>query len=93
MTYLLDTDHFSVIQRQSQPFLSVLLSRMAASHEHDFAVSIVTFHEQLLGAHQHIQTARSDYELLQGYRYIQRAFVDYERFPVLAFEASAQAVF
>ncbi|MCL1474161.1 type II toxin-antitoxin system VapC family toxin [Argonema antarcticum] len=51
MKYLLDTDHLSVLQRQTGKDYSNLATRMAHHPLSDFVVSIVTFHEQMLGCH------------------------------------------
>lgn len=54
MKYLLDTDHLSILQRQTGTDYSNLSTRMAQYPLSDFAVSIVTFHEQMLGCHAYI---------------------------------------
>ncbi|WP_197047387.1 type II toxin-antitoxin system VapC family toxin [Planktothrix serta] len=54
MKYLLDTDHLSILQRQTGKDYSNLSTRMAQYSLSDFAVSIVTFHEQMLGCHAYI---------------------------------------
>lgn len=58
----------------------------------DFAVSIITFHEQVIGAHARIQRAANEVQLLEGYDFLQRAFLDYSRFPVLGFDEAAHEV-
>lgn len=47
MKYLLDTDHLSIIQRQTGQDYVNLSTRMAQYPLSDFAISVVTFHEQL----------------------------------------------
>ncbi len=91
MTYLLDTDHFVTIQRQSEPFASHLSARMAQHSVDEFAVSILTFHELAMGAHKLINDARKRRrQIITGYELLQIAFVDYQRFTVLAFDEAAQ---
>ncbi|MBW4555000.1 MAG: hypothetical protein KME59_03505 [Trichormus sp. ATA11-4-KO1] len=51
MKYLLDTDHLSILQRQAGQDYTSLSTRMAHYPLSDFAVSTVTFHEQVLGSH------------------------------------------
>ncbi|MBV9389986.1 MAG: hypothetical protein JOZ78_26485 [Chroococcidiopsidaceae cyanobacterium CP_BM_ER_R8_30] len=51
MRYLLDTDHLSILQRQAGQDYTNLSTRMAGYPLSDFAVSTVTFHEQMLGNH------------------------------------------
>jgi tRNA(fMet)-specific endonuclease VapC len=48
--FLLDTDHLVVIQWQSEPEWSILCERLNRHRRKDFFVSIVSFHEQALGA-------------------------------------------
>jgi hypothetical protein len=44
--YLLDTDHLSIFQRQTEPEYSTLLTRIAQYPPTDLACSIISFHEQ-----------------------------------------------
>ena len=90
MIYLLDTDHFSILQRQTGAAYANLATRMGQHTSTDFAVSIVTFHEQVMGAHARIQNAKNEVHVLEGYEFLQRAFVDYTRFAVLPFDRKAQ---
>jgi tRNA(fMet)-specific endonuclease VapC len=57
MKYLLDTDHLSILQRQAGRDFSNLSMRMTQYPLSDFAVSTVTFHEQMLGCHAYINRA------------------------------------
>ena len=91
MTYLLDTDHFVTIQRQSEPFASHLNARMAQHSADDFVISIITFHELAMGAHKLInQAQKRRQQIITGYELLQIAFVDYQRFTVLTFDDPAQ---
>jgi tRNA(fMet)-specific endonuclease VapC len=49
--YLLDTDHISFLQRRTGPEHFALISRMARYAPGDFGLSVVSFHEQAVGAH------------------------------------------
>ncbi len=93
MTYLLDTDHFSILQRRSGPEFQNLATRMGAHTPADFALSIVTFHEQVIGAHAWIQGAKNPRQVVEGYAFLDRAFLDYGRFTVLRFDEEALSVF
>ncbi len=57
MRYLLDTDHLSILQRQSGEDYVSLSTRMAGYPVSDFVTSTVTFHEQMLGSHAYINRA------------------------------------
>ena len=58
MTYLLDTDHISVLQQQSGPDYAALSAQIARHPPTDLALSVVSFHEQVLGCHTY-STGRS----------------------------------
>jgi tRNA(fMet)-specific endonuclease VapC len=57
--YLLDTDHISFLQRRSGPEYVALVTRIAQYAPADFAFSVVSFHEQVIGAHTFISRART----------------------------------
>ena len=54
MTYLLDTDHISILQRQAGVEYGTLLLRMAQHPPTELACAIISFHEQVLGCHTYI---------------------------------------
>ncbi len=58
MRYLLDTDHLSILQRQSGADYHNLMARMAEYPLDDFAITIITIQEQMLGCHAYINRAR-----------------------------------
>ncbi|MCC5645666.1 type II toxin-antitoxin system VapC family toxin [Nostoc sp. CHAB 5824] len=89
MKYLLDTDHLSIIQRQmGQDYINLSI-RMAQYPLSDFAISIVTFHEQLLGSHTYISRARNDSEVVKGYEMMVRLINDFKVLPLVSFDADA----
>src|SRR5581483_9959465 len=67
MKYLLDTDHISFLQLRSGPEYAVLAARMAQHSPADFAMPIVSFHEQVLGANAFIQRAKNSVDTTRGY--------------------------
>ncbi|MCU0980816.1 MAG: hypothetical protein MUF25_16830 [Pirellulaceae bacterium] len=68
MKYLLDTDHISFLQRRSAPEHAILFARMSERPLADFAFSVVSFHEQALGAHTYVGRARTTGDLIGGTR-------------------------
>jgi tRNA(fMet)-specific endonuclease VapC len=56
----------AVASRLSQDYTN-LSTRMAQYPRSDFAISIVTFHEQILGTHTYVNRARNSNELAKGY--------------------------
>ena len=92
MKYLLDTDHVSVLQQQSGPGYAALSTRIAQHPPADLALSVVSFHEQVLGCHTYILRARTSAELVRGYGMLARLLGDYAMVAVLSFDAAAAAM-
>ena len=65
--YLLDTDHLIVLQRESEPDYSRLRDAMNRHEVVDFFLSLVSFHEQVLGAHTYISRAKTGEQIVRGY--------------------------
>lgn len=93
MKYLLDTDHISFLQKRRGLEYAALSARMAQHSPADFAFSIVSFHEQVLGGHALLNRARTTAHLLRGYAFLLEIFQSYLSTPVLPFDAAAAAVF
>jgi tRNA(fMet)-specific endonuclease VapC len=91
--YLLDTDHISFLQRRSSPEFSRLTLRIAQYPIADFALSVISFHEQVLGAHSFINRAQTNNDLARGYRLLLETFNGFVNAPVLPFDARAIAIF
>jgi tRNA(fMet)-specific endonuclease VapC len=84
--FLLDTDHLVILQRQSEPEYGRLRAAMSRYASSDFFLSIVSFHEQMLGANAFIARARTRESVIRGYRMLELCLIDFNRFPVLAFD-------
>jgi tRNA(fMet)-specific endonuclease VapC len=93
MKYLLDTDHLSILQRQAGRDFSNLSTRMAQYPLSDFAVSTVTFHEQMLGCHAYINRARNPDDVVKGYTMMARLVSDFKVLPLVSFDAGAAITF
>ncbi|MEL6438991.1 MAG: type II toxin-antitoxin system VapC family toxin [Cyanobacteria bacterium J06621_8] len=93
MRYLLDTDHFSVLQRQTGDSYINLSRRMAQYPPSDFGISIVTFHEQMLGSHAYINRANSLNEVVKGYGIMARIVSDFKGLPLISFDQSAATAY
>lgn len=93
MKYLLDTDHLSILQRQTGKDYSNLSTRMAHYPLSDFAVSIVTFHEQMLGCHAYINRDRTLNDIVKGYEMMARLVSDFKVLPLISFDAGAATTF
>ena len=93
MTYLLDTDHISVLQLQAGPAYTTLRTRMAPHPRTDLAVSIISLHEQVLGCHAYLQRARTAREVVHGYTLLAQVLEHFTVAPVLPFDEPAATVF
>jgi tRNA(fMet)-specific endonuclease VapC len=93
MKYLLDTDHISLLQRRSGIVYATLLLRISQNPLTDFALSMVSFHEQVLGAHDFINRAQSNEELRRGYVMLGQVLEGFSVATVLPFDESAIALF
>jgi tRNA(fMet)-specific endonuclease VapC len=76
MKYLLDTDHLSILQRQVGEDYNNLTKRMPQHPLSDFVISVVTFHEQMLGSHAYINRARNLNQVVKGYEIMARIVRD-----------------
>jgi tRNA(fMet)-specific endonuclease VapC len=93
MMYLLDTDHLSILQRQTGEDYGNLSGRMSDFSQADFAISVVTFHEQVIGIHSAMTNPRKPNALLKGYDRMQRLLRDCQTFPVMPFDHAAFVMF
>lgn len=59
----------------------------------DFALSIVSFHEQVLGAHNFVNRAQTSTDVMRGYALLLETLQGFATAPVLPFDARAIAVF
>ena len=93
MKYLLDTDHVSFLQRRNSQEFNRLSKRISQYDQTDFALSVVSFHEQLLGAHSYINRAQTSNEMERGYELLLQILQGFAFAPVLPFDAQAIAIF
>jgi tRNA(fMet)-specific endonuclease VapC len=65
MTYLLDTDHLSILQRKAGGEYLRLSTWMAQFTAADFACCVVSLHEQVVGAHAFLNQAKNSAGLIR----------------------------
>lgn len=92
MKYLLDTDHISVLLRRAGDAHDRLCDRMDRHDEDDFALSVVSLHEQIMGCNAFIARSRSA-DVLRDYDLIQELLGLYCPAQLLPFDAAAQSEF
>lgn len=59
----------------------------------DFALSVISLHEQVLGAHNFINSARTNRDVMRGYTLLLEIFKGFVSAPILPFDAKASAIF
>lgn len=65
--YLLDTDHVVVLQTEAAGDFQRLVARMSGYAPSEFFVSIITFHEEMLGWNAYIARAKDQAGVARGY--------------------------
>jgi len=93
MRFLLDTDHISVLQKQSGPKYGALIARIAQVPRDDLAFCLVSFHEQVLGCHTYIAKAKTSAAVVRGYEMFDKVLSAFAAAPVLPFDTKASVVF
>ena len=93
MKYLLDTDHISFLQRRSSSEFIRLTLRMSQHSLSDFALSVISFHEQVIGAHSFINRAQTNTDIARGYTLLLETLNSFSNAPVLPFDDKAIAIF
>jgi tRNA(fMet)-specific endonuclease VapC len=91
--YLFDTDHISILQRRAGPEYANLLARAARCAPADRAFSIVSFHEQVLGAQTFISRSRTPADTIRGYGYLTDILQSFSAAPVLPFDFAAATTY
>ncbi len=92
MSYLLDTDHVSLLQRREGTLWKKIDERMAR-HPGAVFFSIVSFHEQVLGAHALLNKSNDPTRLPFAYRILERTFSTFQIVPLLPFDEAAAEQF
>lgn len=91
--FLLDTDHVGIIQRATGPEHVALKARVDEHSPKVFFVSIVTFHEQVVGWHSYLNKATSPAKVVHGYEMFQRLLVSFAAYNVVPFDEAAAVAF
>jgi tRNA(fMet)-specific endonuclease VapC len=91
--FLLDTDHISILQRQTGPDFVALSARVAQELPADLALSVVSFHEQVIGCHTYLTRSRTSADLMRGYEMLAKVLIDFGGAQVLPFDTMAASTF
>ena len=66
---------------------------MAQHPRSDFALSVISFHEQVIGAHSFINRAQTNTDIARGYALLLETLNGFANAPVLPFDSRAIAIF
>jgi tRNA(fMet)-specific endonuclease VapC len=91
--FMLDTDLISIIQEFQQPEYGRLSARMGNHPDTEFFVSVISFHEQVMGAHTYVNRAKTAAGASFGYEYFHEALKYFCNAQVLPFDPSAATIF
>ena len=91
--YVVDTDNLIIIQQRHEPFYSRLENRLEAIDKSDVFVTVISTHEQMLGANKFISQAKKRVDIVRGYRMIESAMAGYEQYKMLPFDEPAAIQF
>jgi tRNA(fMet)-specific endonuclease VapC len=91
--FVLDTDHLAILQRQSAPQFGVLAHKIAQYSETSFFVTIVSFHEQILGWSAYLARGKDRSGVVRGYTKLEGILSDFARSQVLPYGSAAADVF
>jgi tRNA(fMet)-specific endonuclease VapC len=87
--YLLDTDHFSLLER----FDASIISRLTGHPPEEIAISVVTVEESMRGRLAVIARASTDVGRIKGYRDLQESVNLIGHLQILGYDEFAERIF
>ena len=90
---VLDTDHMSVLERNTQPGSTTLRVHLARLPPDEVVTTIISYEEQMQGWMAYLVQSRSVAQQVVAYRRLLRHLDNCRRIPVLAFDETAAVVF
>jgi tRNA(fMet)-specific endonuclease VapC len=91
--FVFDTDHLGILQRQSAPHFGNLIHRISQYPQVTFFVTIVSFHEQVVGWNAYLARAKDSSGVVRGYSKLEGILSDFSRSQVLPYSSAAADVF
>jgi tRNA(fMet)-specific endonuclease VapC len=79
----------SILETKSGPEYAVLVMNINLHGEANVGVSVVSLHEQFLGAHAQLNASRTAADLIRGYIRLEKLFRNYQTVNLLPFGAAA----
>ncbi len=91
--YILDTDHFSFLQRPTSAEAQRLRFRLSNISDDERFVTVITLEEQMRGWLAQIAKAKSLLQQIETYRRLEKLLNDYAQSKLLSFDERAVAKF
>ena len=91
--FVLDTDHFSLLEWSAGPARQKLLQRLSTVSPADVYTTIITYEEQTRGWMAYAARARSTTQQVEAYAKLERHLDIYRRVQVIGFDQSAGVEF
>jgi tRNA(fMet)-specific endonuclease VapC len=92
VTHLLDTDHITFLQRQDGREWAVIVAHVTRVGQRNVGLSILSFHEQVIGIHAELNKARKPADLPRWYRRMFELFDLYAKSNLIVFDDAAAGV-
>ena len=93
MTHLLDTNTLTIWQNRTGPDYGILVLRMSSHSPSDVVTSIISFHEQVMGAHAYLNRPKTTASLVNGYQRLERLHKWFTQLIILPFDDPAALVY
>jgi tRNA(fMet)-specific endonuclease VapC len=91
--YLLDTNHVTCWQYANSAEFGLLRTRLEQANELDVFVSIVSFHEEIVGWNKYLARAKNSPSLVKAYSKFEQILQDFGRMQLLPFDQKAADIF
>ena len=91
--YLLDTDHLTFLQRGIGREFDNLADHVAKISELEIFVSVISFHEQVLGWHNYLAKDHDPARLVQGYERFEQLVVAFAGYQIRSFDMAAADIY
>ena len=91
--FLFDTDHVVILQGPSAGLRDAILARVAAVSPQDLYVSIVTFHEQVIGWQAYLNRDQKPESIVRAYAELSNLLREYMQLTLAPFDRAAAATF
>ena len=90
---VLDTDHLSVLERNTAPGSTTLRAHLARLSPDEVVTTIISYEEQMHGWMAYLAQSRSVAQQVVAYGRLLQHLGNYRRIPILEFDEAASAVF